>query len=64
MIRRDPVIAIFFFAGWLAWIPSQNFITKDGVFVGLWYGAVLWNALLWFGGCAYALIRGRSRVTT
>jgi hypothetical protein len=54
--RRDPVTIFCFCAGLLAWLPSQNVLGKDRVFVGLWYGAVLWNALIWFGGCAHVLI--------
>jgi len=56
--RRDPVLMFLFAAGWIAWIASQNFLSRNGVFVGLWYGAVLWNALLWFAGCAYGLFVG------
>jgi hypothetical protein len=55
IIRRDKVILFCFITGWLAWLASQNFLGRNGVFVGLWYGAVLWNALIWFVGCAYAL---------
>jgi hypothetical protein len=55
--RRDPILIFCFCAGWLAWLTSQNFLGKNAVFVGLWYGAVLINAMMWFMGCAIALIR-------
>jgi hypothetical protein len=57
--RRDPVLIFCFAVGWLAWLCSQNFLGKNAVFVGLWYGAVLINALAWFAGCAYALFKLR-----
>jgi hypothetical protein len=53
---REPVVPALFAAGFLCWICSQNFVGNNGVFVGLWYGAVLANALFWFAGCAYVLI--------
>jgi hypothetical protein len=55
--RKDPNLIFCFWIGWLAWVASQNFLGKNGVFVGLWYGAVLINALAWFAGCAYARIK-------
>jgi hypothetical protein len=55
--RRNPGLIFCFIFGWLAWLSSQNFLGRNGVFVGLWYGAVLANALIWFVGCAIALIR-------
>jgi len=62
ILRRDPVLTFCFVAGWLAWAASQNFLGKNGVFVGLWYGAVLWNALIWFAGCAFALLSQKSEI--
>jgi hypothetical protein len=56
-IRRDPIVALCFAAGWFAWLASQNFLGKNAVFVGLWYGAVLINALAWFAGCVYVLMK-------
>ena len=44
MQRKDPILIFCFVTGWLAWIASQNFLGKNAVFVGLWYGAVLINA--------------------
>jgi len=58
--RRDPILIVCFVVGWLAWLASQNFLGKNAVFVGLWYGAVLLNALAWFAGCAYAIHRSNS----
>jgi hypothetical protein len=55
-VRRNPIVIACFTAGWLAWLASQNFLGKNAVFVGLWYGAVLINALTWFAGCAYVLL--------
>jgi hypothetical protein len=55
IIRRDPILIVFFALGWVAWLASQNFVGKNAVFVGLWYGAVLINGLVWFVGCAVAL---------
>ena len=52
--RRDPMLIACFTIGWLAWLASQNFLGKNAVFVGLWYGAVLINAMAWFAGCAAA----------
>jgi hypothetical protein len=62
--RRDPVLLVCFCAGWIAWIGSQNFLRPNGVFVGLWYGAVLWNAVFWFAGCAFALVHPNVQFTT
>jgi hypothetical protein len=45
--RREPIVIGLFAAGWCCWLMSQNLIGNNAVFVGLWYGAVLWNALLW-----------------
>jgi hypothetical protein len=54
--RREPIVIILFTAGWCCWLMSQNLIGNNGVFVGLWYGAVLWNALLWFAASAYLIV--------
>jgi len=61
IIRRELIVIACFTTGWLAWIASQNFLGPNAVFVGLWYGAVLINALLWFAGCGYVLMRSRGR---
>jgi hypothetical protein len=53
--RRDPILIFCFLTGWFAWLGSQNFLGQNAVFVGLWYGAVLINAIVWFLGCAYAI---------
>jgi hypothetical protein len=53
--RRTSFVALLFFAGWIAWLASQNILGKNAVFVGLWYGAVLLNALMWFVACALEL---------
>jgi len=55
--RREPIQIGFFAAGWCCWVMSQNLIGNNGVFVGLWYGAVLWNSLFWFAGAAQELWR-------
>lgn len=58
--RKDPIVIFCFTVGWCCWLLSQNMIGNNAVFVGLWYGAVLWNAMLWFFGCAYVLIKNDS----
>jgi hypothetical protein len=55
--RRNPVVMILFSLGLICWLMSQNFLGNNGVFVGLWYGAVLWNAVIWFAASAYQLRR-------
>jgi hypothetical protein len=57
ILCRNPVLICFFTIGWLAWLASQNFLGKNAVFVGLWYGAVLINALAWFIACTIPLLR-------
>jgi hypothetical protein len=60
--RRDPIVICFFAIGWLAWLASQNFLGKNAVFVGLWYGAVLINALAWFIVCSIRLLNEENGV--
>lgn len=61
ILRRDWVTVFLFAAGWCCWLASQNLQGNNAVFVGLWYGAVLWNAVFWLAGCARILIVEKGR---